>query len=112
MIEKIVFDYLQSALGGIPVYMLMPAEPPEEYVTMQKTGSSNDGVLKRATFAIQSSAGTLYRAAEINELVKAAMDDLITLDEVTRCRLNSDYNYTDTRTKMLRYQAVFNIIHY
>ena len=51
-------------------------------------------------------------AAELNEQVKAAMEDLADLDEVSACRLNSDYNFTDTTTKHYRYQAVFDLVFY
>lgn len=54
----------------------------------------------------------MYLAAELNEKVKSAMDEIVELDEVTRCELNSDYNYTDTSRKKYRYQAVFDITHY
>jgi len=46
--------------------------------------------------------------AELKEILK----DLIKLDEISRIKLNSDYNYTDTTTKEYRYQAVFDITHY
>ena len=48
----------------------------------------------------------------LNEEVKAAMDSLVTLDSVSGAALNSDYNFTDTQTKMHRYQAVYEITHY
>ena len=40
------------------------------------------------------------------------MEDLADLDEVSACRLNSDYNFTDTTTKHYRYQAVFDLVFY
>jgi hypothetical protein len=40
------------------------------------------------------------------------MENAITLDDVTRSALNSDYNFTDTASKGYRYQAVFDVIHY
>ena len=49
---------------------------------------------------------------EINEEVKAAMDEIIVLPEISRSKLNSDYNFTDTEKKRYRYQAVYDITHY
>lgn len=112
MIEKVVLDYLNVALSGVPVYMQVPTEPPDRYVTIEKTGSSRDDSIMRATFALRSHAETLYLAAQINEQVKAAMDEIIILDDIVRSELNSDYNYTDTRTKIPRYQAVYDLVHY
>ena len=115
MIEKLIYDYLEEELKPLPVYMQTPegtAEDPipEEYVLIEKTGSSESNLIPSATFAFQSiSSISLYRAAEINEDVKSAMFTVISLPEVSRARLNSDYNFTDTRTKQFRYQAVYDI---
>lgn len=111
MIEKILLDYLGRKLP-VPVRMEEEADLPEKYVLVEKTGSSMTNHIRHATVAIQSYAGSLYEAAELNEEVKAAMDEIIVLDEITRSELNSDYNYTDTATKRYRYQAVYDLTHY
>ena len=113
LIEKILLDYLLQTLG-VPVFLEEP-EPddlPARYIIIEKTGSSVENHIYSATFAIQSYAPTLYHAALLNEAVKDAMQEIIWLDEISRCELNSDYNYTDTATKRYRYQAVFDIVHY
>jgi hypothetical protein len=48
----------------------------------------------------------------MNEEVKAVMKNAITLDEISRVEVNSDYNFTDPTTKIYRYQAVFVVTHY
>ena len=111
MIEKTVLDYLNGSLS-VPCYMEMPEEPSGSYVILEKTGSSVTNRIQKATFAIQSYADTLYDAAALNEDVKAAMENMIELDLISRVELNSDYNYTDTDLKAYRYQAVFVITHY
>jgi len=111
MIEKIVLDYLHTALF-VPVYMELPENPPDTFVLVEKTGSSRANRVNRATMAVQSWAGSLLDAAELNERVKTAMDELAVFDDVSACRLNSDYNFTDTTTKHYRYQAVFDLVFY
>lgn len=111
MIEKIVLDYLNQTLS-VPVYMERPEEDIGEFVVIEKTSSGRADHIYSVVLAVQSFGSTLYRAAEINEDVKAAMDELITLPEVSRSRLNSDYNFTDTAKKRYRYQAVYDITHY
>lgn len=111
MIEKTILDYLKETLS-VPVYMERPEEDIGEYVVLEKTGSGRMNRINRATFALQSFGDSLVRAAEINEDVKAAMDDLIVLPEISRSQLNSDYNFTDTTKKRYRYQAVYDITHY
>lgn len=111
MIEKTVCDYLNDVMG-LPAFWEKPEDMPEEFLIVEKTGGSVSDRIKSATIAIQSYAGSMYRAAEINEAVISAMDNLAELSEVSGVRLNSDYNFTDTTTKQYRYQAVFDIIHY
>lgn len=111
MIELIVLNYLTGQLE-VPVYPEYPEDIPERFVIIQKTGGGKRNHLKTAMLAIQSIGPTLYDAAALNEQVKEAMDGLISEPEVTRCELNSDYNYTNTGTKQYRYQAVFDIVHY
>ena len=111
MIEKIVLDYLSTTLA-VPVYMEVPENPPGVFVLVEKTGSSLANRINRTTLAVQSWAKTMMEAAELNEQVKATMDELDALDAISACRLNSDYNFTDTTTKHYRYQAVFDLVFY
>lgn len=109
MIEKTMLDYLIGALD-VPVYMEVPKDLPETFVTLQKTGSSRHWRVDHATFAIQSWAGSKIEAAALNESVKAALDEFgETSGSVGACRLNSDYDYTDASTKRYRYQAVYDV---
>ena len=111
MIEKIVLDYLESELT-VPVYMERPEDPPEQYVLIEKTGSGKRNHICDATLAIQSYAPSLYEAAELNETIKTAMEAAVSLSDICRVSLNSDYNFTDAAMKQYRYQAVFDITHY
>lgn len=110
MIEKIVLDYLEETLD-VPVSLEVP-EGESEYVALEKTGGYETNYIYYSTIAVQSIAPTLYEAACLNEKVIAAMQGVEALDDVSECRLNSDYNFTDTTTKVYRYQAVFDIVHY
>lgn len=111
MIEKTVCDYLNDVMG-LPAFWEKPEDMPAEFLIVEKTGGRLSDWIKTATIAIQSYAGSMYRAAEINDAVIHAMDHLVEYDGVSRVQLNSDYNYTDTTTKQYRYQAVFDITHY
>ena len=111
MIEKIILDYLNETLT-VPAYMEVPEKAPESYVVIEKTGSSEYNHIKEATLAIQSVAPTLYKAACLNEEVKAVMGNADILADITKSKCNSDYNFTDTSTKSYRYQAVYDISHY
>lgn len=109
MIEKIVYDFLVEEMKPLPVFLEVPAEPPTEYISIERTSGGETDKIKRCTIAIQSVSNTLYNAATLNENVKTAMEALTDETNVYGCHLNSDYNYTDLTKKVHRYQAVFNL---
>jgi len=111
MIEEIIRNYLTGA--GVTAYMEIPeggGTPP--FVIIERTGGGEENHIRSATIAIQSYADTLYGAAQLNEQVKALMDDITLLPQISACDLNSDYNFTDTTKKQYRYQAVYDLVYY
>lgn len=110
MIEKITKDYLSGEMYPIPVHTEKPEHPPDEYILIEKTGGGSENFISDARIAIQSYAGSLYRAAALNEEVKEKMKDIIILDSISKATLNSNYNYPDTTKKQHRYQAVYDLV--
>lgn len=108
MIEAVIKAYLDNELD-CPVYLEHQSDPPAEYVIFEKTGTSKSNFVETATIAIQSYSSSLYKACDLNNKVKAAMEGFDTLSVVAGVHLVSDYNYTDTTTKKYRYQAVYNL---
>lgn len=111
MIEESILAQLTGA--GITACMEIPeggGTPP--FAVIQKTGGGEENKLRHATIAIQSYGSSMYNAASLNETVISAMDGLPARPEVASCRLNSDYNFTDTTKKQYRYQAVFDVVYY
>lgn len=111
MIEPTIIAYLAERLD-VPVFGSIPADPPAVMVTVEKTGSRRSNRLDAATLAVQSWAGSIEQAAQLNDRVKAAMDASVELDAISSCDLNADYNYTDNVRKRPRYQAVFDVVYY
>ena len=111
MIELLILNYLKSK--GFDAHLEMPKNLPAfPFVIIEKTGSTRSNMITTSTLAIQSYAGSMYETIQLNEAIKEAMDDAVTLQEVTKVALNGDYNFTDIDTKRYRYQAVFDITHY
>lgn len=108
-IEYTVLKYLNDNLNGIQAYMEEPMNPASEYVLIEKTGTSKENYINSATFAIQSYSTSMQGAIDLNETVKGVMDHLWEHNAVYSCKLNSDYNFTDTETKRYRYQAVYEL---
>lgn len=111
MIENTVLEFLTASLAW-PVYMEEPEDAPEKFIIIRKTGGGRRDLISSAMFAVQSYAGTLLEAAEMNEAVKAVLDRLTELDSIAASRYNTDYIYPDTAKKRRRYQAVYEITYY
>lgn len=111
MIEVTILNHLKSKMN-----VFVGLEKPEpllaEYVLLEKIRSNRNNHLHSSTFAFQSYSTSLYKASQLNELTKQAVDSLIELNEIAGIQLNTDYNYTDTTTKQYRYQAIYDIRHY
>lgn len=120
MIENIIINYLYNALAyedgssvaHVPVSGEVPTPLPEKFVTVEKTGGRIENHVRSGTLAIQSWAGSQKEASELNDQVITAMEAAVALDVISKCQLNSDYNYTDTSTKHHRYQAVFDLVYF
>lgn len=111
IIEQIILNYLSKKMST-PAYIERDEKMPERYILIDKAGSGRENYINKATIAVQSYEKTRYKAALLNEEVKETMEAIVELDEIASCRLNSDYDYTDTTKKEYRYQAVFDITHY
>lgn len=114
MIEKIIYDYLNS-LDELPVavYTEVPETRPSRFYLIERTGEIITDRIQTATIAIKSHGDSLYDAIDLNnKVVTAMLNGLITLDSISGVKLNSAYNFTDTTTKTYRYQAVFVVTYY
>lgn len=110
-IEARVRDYL-SDKSDVPVFTEIERSMPAEYWLIQKTGGNSSEQLSRATLAIRSISQSMSAAADLNEQLKALMKDIPTHENISKCTLNSDYNYTNTNKIEYRYQAVFDLTYY
>ncbi|WP_262315219.1 hypothetical protein [Lacticaseibacillus parakribbianus] len=111
MIEQTMKQFLDGRLAA-PSFFEVPADAPDQFILIERTGGASRNHLSSGTFAFQSYAGSLYDAANLNEQVKEAVEAMIELDDIRSVSLNSDYNFTDTTTKKYRYQAVFDVGYY
>jgi len=107
MVETEIIKLLNKE--GIKAYMERPKIVPEEYVIIEKTGSSSKDWITTSTIAIKSHAKSLLKAAKLNERVKKIMI-YAGVTELSSIRLINDYNFTNTATKEYRYQAVFSVV--
>ena len=112
MIEVVILNYLKSVITDVTITTEIRQGMGEKFILIEKTGGGQSDRIFSSTFAVQSWAASIYDAMALNDRVKDAMLNLPSVKEVTKCTLNSDYNFTDTATKHPRYQAVFDVVHY
>lgn len=111
MIEVILKNYLDEHLDA-PVFFDYPANAPDDFVLIDKVGSGESHHLPSSSVAFQSYSNSKYGAIVLNKKLKEAIKNSISLMEISKVELNSDYNFPDTTRKRPRYQAVFNFNHY
>lgn len=111
MIEKILLEHLNNELA-IPCYMEKPEPIPDEFIRIEKIGSTNNNFIETATFAVQSYGTSLLATAKLNLNVKKALKNIVTKNQISAVKILSDYNFTDTTKKLYRYQVVVNITYY
>jgi len=110
-IEEFIVDFLSGELS-VPVSGDVPSPVLPSFVTVEKTGGRSENKISSATIAVQSWAESRADAADLCAEVEAAMEAIVSEPEISRCALDSSYNYPDLERKKPRYQAVFSITHY
>ena len=111
-IESIIINFLRQKLETDSVYGEIPDSPTGEFFVVDKTGSSTKEHICTSTIAIQSYGESKANAAESNESMKRAMENIVELNEICSCTLETDYNHTNIARKQYRYQAVYHVTHY
>ena len=110
LIEATVISHLASVLGTDDVFAERPVNPPSCYYVIEKTAAGKKNHVSMATVAVQSiSSDSLLEAAQMSKDAEMAMETITGVTDVSCCRLNSAYNFTDAETKEYRYQALFDL---
>ena len=116
-IEEIIIDFLNG--GRLPDGVTAYAEEPTDkrpgsslaFVLVSETGGGGRHIYT-SKIAVQSYAPTKYRAAQLSEVVKAGMESLSEISEITDSVLDSSYYFPEENRRRHRYQVVFDVTHY
>lgn len=108
MIEKTVVAYLNGILS-VPAYMEEPTNKPDEYVVIKTIDDGRIDHIDAVTLNIRSYSTTLQGAAELNGIVKRAMFDIVTLDNVSSSKCGGGGQAIETSTKRYGYDCIFNL---
>lgn len=100
-VEEVVARRLADAVG-LPAYLDVPKEPPEEFVTVEQTGGGGS-YMEAVALDIDCWAKTRRRAKAISVLAASAVFDLEDEPNVFNPRVASVYRMNDPDTGRPRY---------
>ena len=115
MIEKTVLKYLDEQLNGdqsstpYPVYMEEPEIKTASYVVLRVIDRGRTDYIDAVTFNIRSYGASMLAAAELNELVKAAMYEITSIDNVSSSKCGGGGQALEVTTNRYAYECVFNL---
>lgn len=110
MIEVDVIKYLSQALG-VSVTGEKPTSKPKEYVVIETIDSGRTNYIDAVTISIMSYADTLLNASKLDARVRNAMYDIVSLKDISSCKLGGGSQAIDRQTKEYAYESIFNIIY-
>lgn len=118
--EAYFINYLTGALtpppvngvaqAGVPVSGCVPHPMPDEFVTVELTGSGQVDRIDRVTITVLSWSTTRDAACALLTRVNEAMLASPINDAVSRCELETGYNDTDQETHRPRYHARYSVV--
>ena len=107
-IERTVAKRLMAETG-VKAVLEVPAKRPEEFISVELTGSTGSRFTQRRTLAVQSWAKTRRRAAEISGLVEQAVPALEDEPEVFSPVATATYRFPDPDSEQERYQTTVEL---
>lgn len=110
LIEQTVKDYLDSVLNntGIKVYPEIPKNPPEKFVVFKLIDRGRENMINEVTFEFYSYGNNTLEAAEVDESLRNAMDNIVTINDIS-CHYGGGNNSPDTTLKRYRYRSYYNL---
>ena len=109
ILEKAI-KYLNSC--GVKTYGEKPhRDVPDNFCVVEKTGGGWQNHVDSATIALQSYAKSKREAETLNEITKKHMLAWAEKDtNISKCALNTDYDFTDPTEKQYRWQAIWDVV--
>lgn len=108
LIEQTVLEYLESVLNTTEIYLELPKTIPDTFVLMRVIDRGKENHINEVTIEFSSYGLTKLSAATLDEMVRSAMDDIITLPEIS-CRFGGGNDNPDTTIKRPRYRCYYNL---
>jgi len=111
MIEAIVYSYLKTQFTDVEIGFEIPANHSETFITIQKIASGIDNHINAITLEFHCYAPSKYKAAALDEELKTAMLNIVTLGSVSACKYGGGNDSPDTNVKAYRYRSYYNLFY-
>lgn len=108
LIEKTVLDYLMDELDTENIFLEMPNELPDEFIVFRIIDRGKTDQINAVTLEFYSYGLTKLKAAELDEKLREAMDNIVILPEIS-CHFGGGNDNPDTTIKRPRYRAYYNL---
>lgn len=94
-IEALIISWLNGQALGAVAFADIPADRPQRFITVERTGGGRDRFIDRPQTVVQVWADSRAEASELANTVAAALQGMIALPEVGRVTVESVVNFPD-----------------
>lgn len=114
LIEQVVKQYLDGVFTGegsdegVDVYLETPETLPASFIVFRLADRGKENQINAVTLEMMSYAPSKYEAALLDEKLRDAMDNIITLPDIS-CRFGGGNDSPDTSLKKYRYRCYYNL---
>ena len=108
-IELLLVRLLNDALD-IPVSTDIPANRPDNFVVLERTGGRRRHGYDTPTVAIQVYGKDRVNASKSADTVARALESLVSHPTIGSVSITGPYNYPDLDAKHSRYQLTVNLV--
>lgn len=110
MIEVDVIKYLSKVLK-VPVSAEKPTNKTKEYAVIKTIDRGRIDYIDAVTISVMSYADSLLNAAKLDAVVRGAMYNIVSLENISSCKLGGGSQSIDEKSKEYAYESIFNIIY-
>lgn len=118
LIEPVILEYLKTKMSFDDIYMEVPKDRPEMFITIQKAGAGRTDLVDAITLEFHCYAPTKYESAALdNELKSALLGDGVSSygitesSEISSCKFGGGNDAPDSSTKSYRYRSYYNLFY-
>lgn len=108
LIETTIRNYLLEKIPNVPIELEVP-KGESKFVVFRVIDRGKANQIYSATIEFMSYGASKLQAAELDDLVRTAMDDIVELPTIFSSDIGGGNDDYDEELKKYRYRAYFNL---